>query len=73
VPWRINEARTHPDKNRRDVCASRASSRRSGDVPWPTAQEGVKKSAIPVILSAAKNLQLFVSKKINADASLRSA
>jgi transposase-like protein len=34
--------------------------------------EGVKKSTIPVILSAAKNLQLFVSKKINADASLRS-
>jgi hypothetical protein len=34
--------------------------------------EGVKKSAIPVILSAAKNLQLFVFKKINADASLRS-
>jgi hypothetical protein len=31
----------------------------------------VKKSAIPVILSAAKNLQLFVFKKINADASLR--
>jgi hypothetical protein len=35
--------------------------------------EAVKKSAIPVILSAAKNLQLFVFKKINADASLRSA
>jgi len=35
--------------------------------------EGVKKSIIPVILSAAKNLQLFVFKKINADASLRSA
>jgi hypothetical protein len=34
--------------------------------------EGVKKSTIPVILSAAKNLQLFVFKKINADASLRS-
>jgi len=35
--------------------------------------EGVKKLTIPVILSAAKNLQLFVFKKINADASLRSA
>ena len=32
--------------------------------------EAVKKSTIPVILSAAKNLQLFVFKKINADASL---
>jgi hypothetical protein len=38
-----------------------------------TFSERVKKSAIPVILSAAKNLQLFVFKKINADASLRSA
>jgi len=35
--------------------------------------EGVKKSIHPVILSEAKNLQLFVFKKINADASLRSA
>ena len=34
--------------------------------------EAVKKSTIPVILSAAKNLQLFVFKKIIADASLRS-
>jgi hypothetical protein len=34
--------------------------------------EAVKKLAIPVILSGAKNLQLFVFKKINADASLRS-
>jgi hypothetical protein len=34
------------------------------------AVEGVKKSILPVILSAAKNLQLFVFKKINADASL---
>jgi hypothetical protein len=39
----------------------------------PGPSEGLKKSAIPVILSAAKNLQLFVFKKINADASLRSA
>jgi hypothetical protein len=30
----------------------------------------VKKSTDPVILSVAKNLQLFVFKKINADASL---
>jgi hypothetical protein len=35
--------------------------------------EAVKKSTIPVILSEAKNLQLFVFKKVNADASLRSA
>jgi hypothetical protein len=35
--------------------------------------EGVKESAIPVILSAAKNLQLFVFEETNADASLRSA
>ena len=34
--------------------------------------EGVKKSSSPVILSAAKNLQLFVFKKIKADSSLRS-
>jgi hypothetical protein len=34
--------------------------------------EAVKKSTSPVILSEAKNLQLFVFKKINADASLRS-
>jgi len=39
----------------------------------PKASEGVKKPTIAVILSAAKNLQLFVFKKINADASLRSA
>jgi hypothetical protein len=38
-----------------------------------TFREAVKKSTIPVILSAAKNLQLFVFKKENADASLRSA
>jgi hypothetical protein len=31
--------------------------------------EGAKKSTIPVILSEAKNLQLFLFKKINADAS----
>jgi hypothetical protein len=31
--------------------------------------EAVKKSTTPVILSAAKNLQLFVFRKINADAS----
>jgi hypothetical protein len=37
------------------------------------AVEAVKKSTKPVILSVAKNLQLFVFKKINADASLRSA
>jgi hypothetical protein len=35
-------------------------------------QEHVKKSPIPVILSEAKNLQLFVFKKIKADSSLRS-
>ena len=34
--------------------------------------EAAKKSTMPVILSAAKNLQLFVFKKINADGSLRS-
>jgi hypothetical protein len=34
--------------------------------------EGVKKSPSPVILSEAKNLQLFVFKKIKADSSLRS-
>ena len=32
--------------------------------------ERVKKSAIPVILGAAKNLQFFVFKKIDTDASL---
>jgi hypothetical protein len=32
-----------------------------------------EKSTIPVILSEARNLQLFVFKRINADASLRSA
>ena len=40
--------------------------------PSPLGREAVKKSTIPVILSAAKNLRLFVFKKINADASLRS-
>jgi hypothetical protein len=34
--------------------------------------EGVKKSPSPVILSEAKNLHLFVFKKIKADSSLRS-
>jgi hypothetical protein len=34
--------------------------------------EGVKKSSSPVILSEAKNLQLFVFKRIKADSSLRS-
>jgi hypothetical protein len=33
-------------------------------------QEGVKKSIQSVILSATKNLQLFVFKKLTADASL---
>jgi len=40
---------------------------------WPTATEAVKESTIPVILSEAKDLQLFVFNKANADASLRSA
>jgi hypothetical protein len=35
-------------------------------------QEGVKKSPSPVILSEAKNLHLFVFKKVKADSSLRS-
>jgi hypothetical protein len=34
--------------------------------------EGVKKSPSPVILSEAKNLHLFVFKKIKADSPLRS-
>ena len=34
--------------------------------------EAVKKSLSPVILSEAKNLHLFVFKKIKADSSLRS-
>jgi hypothetical protein len=37
------------------------------------ANESAKKSAIAVILSGAKDLQLFIFKEINADASLRSA
>jgi hypothetical protein len=35
--------------------------------------EGVKKSPGPVIPSAARNLHFFVFKRMNADASLRSA
>jgi len=45
----------------------------SGDAGERGCQDGVKKSTIPVILSEAKDLQLFVFKKINADVSLRSA
>jgi hypothetical protein len=33
----------------------------------------VKESAIAVILSGAKDLQLFIFKDVNADVSLRSA
>jgi hypothetical protein len=35
--------------------------------------EGVKKSTSRVIPTEARNLQLFVFKQLNADASLRSA
>jgi hypothetical protein len=41
-----------------------------GTWPWKGYLEDVKKSIQSVILSAAKNLQLFVFKKLTADASL---
>jgi hypothetical protein len=48
--------------------------RGSADLLFKTSGfETVKKSTNPVILSVAKNLQLSVFNKINADASLRSA
>jgi hypothetical protein len=61
--------------NRDVVGDERALQDRSSEPPglggkW--CQERVKKSPSPVILSEAKNLQLFVFKKIKADSSLRS-